>query len=368
VNVRPANPGLVCDEGVAMSGWIIGQSDPILVTGANGFIGARVVRKLLEDGFDNVRGFVRPSGNRAALDRLACEHGPDRLRIVVGNLQSRESCEQAVEDVSLVYHLAAGRGEKSFPDAYSNSVITTRNLLDAALSQARLARFVNVSSFTVYSNEDMPAGALLDETCALEASPHLTGEAYCYAKVRQEELVRDYAEKRGIAYVNLRPGVVYGPGNAGIPGRVGIASFGLFLHLGGRNLIPLCYVDNCADAIVLAGLAPGVDGETFNIVDDDLPTSREFLALYKRNVGAFKSVYLPHLVSRFLCVGWESYSVWSEGQLPPVFNRKKWARYWKGNRYSNAKLKHMLGWNPKIGFREGWSRTFAHLSPAGGMV
>src|SRR5438874_10347596 len=50
------------------------------------------------------------------------------------------------------------------------------------------------------------------------------------------------------------------------------------------NTIPLTYVDNCADAIVLAGLKPGVDGEVFNVVDDDLPSSRRFLRLYKQNV------------------------------------------------------------------------------------
>ena len=59
-------------------------------------------------------------------------------------------------------------------------------------------------------------------------------------------------------------------------------AFGIFLHLGGSNPIPFTYVDNCADAIVLAGLTPGVDGEVFNVVDDNLPTSRQFLRLYKQ--------------------------------------------------------------------------------------
>ena len=52
----------------------------------------------------------------------------------------------------------------------------------------------------------------------------------------------------------VRPGYVYGQGKSAITGRVGIGSFGIFLHLGGGNRIPLTYVENCADAIVLAGL------------------------------------------------------------------------------------------------------------------
>ena len=83
---------------------------------------------------------------------------------------------------------------------------------------------------------------------------------------------------------SIRPGAVYGPGKAEIPGRVGRDLSGLFLHMGGRNLIPFTYVDNCAEAIVLAGLVKGVDGEVFNVVDDDLPTSRKFLRMYKQNV------------------------------------------------------------------------------------
>src|SRR5207302_3097537 len=123
-----------------------------------------------------------------------------------------------------------------------------------------------------------------------------------------------------IPYVIVRPGYVYGPGNEPITSRVGIGTFGLFLHLGGSNSIPFTYVDNCADAIVLAGLKRGVEGEVFNVVDDDSPSSRAFLRLYKKKVGGFRSLYVPHAVSYALCFLWEKYAEWSEGQLPPAFN------------------------------------------------
>src|SRR5438874_10881692 len=88
------------------------------------------------------------------------------------------------------------------------------------------------------------------------------------------------------------------------------------------NTIPLTYVDNCADAIVLAGLTPGVEGEVFNVVDDDLPSSRRFLRLYKQNVNKFSSIYVPHVCSYALCYLWERYSARSEGQMPPAFTRR----------------------------------------------
>ena len=156
----------------------------------------------------------------------------------------------------------------------------------------------------------------------------------------------------------VRPGSVYGAGNSEIAGRVGIGTFGVFLHLGGSNTIPFTYVENCAEAIVLAGLVKGVDGEVFNVVDDDLPSSRQFLRQYKKNVRRFKSVYVPHVVSHALCYLWEKYSEWSKGQLPPAFNRRRWYADWKKTRYSNEKLKLRLGWVPKVSTEEGLRRYF----------
>jgi nucleoside-diphosphate-sugar epimerase len=133
------------------------------------------------------------------------------------------------------------------------------------------------------------------------------------------------------------------------------------MHIGGSNIFPLTYVDNCAEAIVLAGLKKGVDGEIFNIVDDDLPTCREFLKLYKKNVKNFKSIFIPYRLFYLLCYLWEQYSKWSEGQLPPVFNRLRCEASWKGNRYTNQKLKNLLGWKPRISFEDASKYYFGYL-------
>jgi len=338
--------------------FIISLDDRILVTGAAGFIGSRVIENLLGRGFCNLVCFGRPSGKLSRLQELANRYPGAQVELVTGNLLSRADCEAACKDVKLVLHLAAGTGEKSFPDAFMNSVVATRNLLDASLTTARLERFVLVSSFSVYTNCEKPHGRLLEESCPLEEHGELRGEAYCFAKYHQEKLLADYHKNRNVPYVVVRPGSVYGPKQQAIMGRVGIDTFGLFLHLGGPNTIPFTYVDNCADAIVLAGLVQGVDGEVFNVVDDDLPSSWQFLSLYKRNVRTFKSVYVPHAVSYVLCHFWEIYHRWSEGQLPPAFNRKRWHAYWKKTRYSNERLKTRLGWTPRVSTADGLQNFF----------
>lgn len=350
-----AHTALSANHSVQPDNFIIKPDDLILVTGATGFIGSRVVENLLNRGFRTLRCLARTSMATGKLEEIKKRAGAGaRVEILNGNLLSCEDCQRAVGGAVLIYHLAAGRGEKSFPDAFLNSVVTTRNLLDAALHERCLRRFVNISSFSVYSNSNRS----LDENCPLEMHPECRGDSYSFAKIKQDELVKEYGDRFGLPYTIVRPGFVYGPGNETITGRVGLGTFGVFLHLGGGNPIPFSYVDNCAEAIVLAGLKPGVDREVFNVVDDDLPNSRQFLRLYKKNVKHFRSIYLPHSVSYFLCYLWERYSAWSQGQLPPVFNRKMWNVYWRKTRYNNDKLKTRLGWKPVVPSAEGFQRYF----------
>jgi nucleoside-diphosphate-sugar epimerase len=124
--------------------------------------------------------------------------------------------------------------------------------------------------------------------------------------------------------------------------------------------MPLTYVENCADAIVLAGLTPGIEGEELNIVDDDLPRSREFLRRYKRGVRRITTIPIPYCVFYLFNVAWEKYSVWSGGQLPPVFNHRTCEAYYKGQTFSNQKAKTLLGWRPRLGMNEALDRFCAY--------
>ena len=194
----------------------------------------------------------------------------------------------------------------------------------------------------------MKRGALLDENCPLEDAPQERFDAYGFGKLKQEELVKEYGEVHNLPYVILRPGYVFGPGKRELNGRVGTSAFGLFIQVNGSQALPLTFVDNCAEAVVLAGLKPGIDGEIFNVVDDELLTGRQFLKAYKSEGEIFSSIRVPYIVGYAMSLLWEKYSKWSKNQLPPVFNRRRCAAEWKGNRYSNQKLKERLGWKPKV--------------------
>jgi nucleoside-diphosphate-sugar epimerase len=342
-------------------GSLLGPTDTVLVTGAAGFVGTRVVALLQEYGVLSVRCFVRPSSRRQDLDRLIAVAPPgQRIDVLTGDLLSRDDCRRAVKGVSVVLHVAAGI-DKAFAGAFMNSALTTRNLIEAFLEVGQQKRFVNVSSFAVYSNRSLPRGALLDESCPLEDDAQTRSDAYGFGKLKQDEIVQEYGAQRGLPYVIVRPGSVFGPGKKALTGRVGVDTFGFFAHIGGSNPIPLTYVDNCAEAIVLAGVTPGIDGEVFNVVDDDLLTSRQLLQAYRKHAGRFRSVRVPYPLAYALSALWEEYSRRSHGQLPPAFNRRRCAAEWKGNRYSNAKLKEKLGWTPRVPMDEALKRFLAQF-------
>jgi nucleoside-diphosphate-sugar epimerase len=336
--VMPIDPNRMTDERV-------------LVTGAGGFIGKRVVGKLIEAGYRMVRCFVRPGSDVTALDKLAQENHGAAIEIFRGTLLNREDCAAAVEDVCTVIHLAM-KSDKSFASSYMNTVVTTRNLLDA-LSPSRIKRFVNVSSFAVYSTKHLKKGDVLDEGCPVGEDILERHEAYAYAKWKQDQLVHSHCERYGISYVTLRPGAVYGPSQNKISGRVGIDTFGIFIQIGRENLIPLSYVDNCADAIVLAAATKDLGNEIINVVDGDLVKSKEFLKRYKRKHQGFKSLYCPYPVFYGFSYAWEKYAKWSHNQLPPVFNRNRCRTYHKSLRFSNEKLINLLGWQQRVPTDEG---------------
>jgi nucleoside-diphosphate-sugar epimerase len=343
--------------------FIAPRTDRILITGSNGFIGAKVVEILLEYGFSNLRCFVRPSSHLGRLNRVL-DKFPADVELVSGDLLSRDDCARATDGVSIICHLAAGF-DKSFAGAFMNSALATRNLAEAFLERGLPKRFVNVSSFAVYSNLTLKRRAPLDEDSPLEDAPQERYDAYGFGKLKQEELIRSYGRLRGLPYVILRPGAVFGPGKKALTGRIGVDTFGFFIHVGGSNQLPLTFVDNCAEAIVLAGLVPGVDGEIFNVVDDELLTSAQFLRAYK-TATPLVSVRLPYALAYGLSRAWEGYSRRSKGQLPPAFNRRRCAAEWKGNRYSNRKLHEKLGWEPRIGMRDAMQQFLAQFSPKAG--
>jgi nucleoside-diphosphate-sugar epimerase len=105
-------------------------------------------------------------------------------------------------------------------------------------------------------------------------------------------------------------------------------------------------------------------GGTYNVVDDDLPTSKELLREYRRRVKRIPYVTVPYRALLTMSTLVERYHRWSRGQLPAVFTPYKTKSLWKGNTFTNQRLKS-LGWRPIVSTEEGIRRTMASLRDGG---
>ena len=328
------------------------------LTGATGFLGRRLVRTLREDGL-RVRCLVRGSSDIAPLRDFV---GPDLwsgVDIVQGDLSDAACLARLMQGCDTVYHAAAALGG-STAVMFLNTVVPTRRIIDAALSND-VRRFVLVSSLGIYGVAGLRTGSLLDESSPVDPSPQLR-DPYTYSKVAQEQVAWEAHRERGLPLVVIRPGVIFGEGRDVLSSRVGLKVGPLLLRMGGSQTMPYTYVENCAAALRCAGLAEGVEGEVFNVLDDGLPTGSQLLKMYRRSGRRLRSLWLPRPAIGPVSSLYEWYSRWSQGQLPAVITRYKSDSIWKGVRYTNAKAKSRLGWKPAVGFDEAFRRSVDALT------
>ena len=328
------------------------------MTGANGFLGVAVVERLVARGKKGIRCLVRAGSNRKRLDAMLARHPGADVEIVGGGLSSPQAAAKLIEGAPLILHLAAALSGPP-ADMFLGTVVASKNLLEAIAASAHKPKVVLISSFGVYGVADAPRGQVLDETTPLEPHPERR-DHYSHAKLRQEQLFAEHRAKRDLRYCVLRPGVIYGPGGGAFSSRVGIQLPGIFLYLGRDNLLPLSYVDNCAEAICIAAERARFDGDVYNVHDDELITCDEYLRRYRAEVGPIRTLRSPYVATMLLSRAVEWYHRHSRGQLPPIFTPYKTRTMWKGNRFSNAKL-HALGFSPIVSTDEGLRRTFEYL-------
>jgi nucleoside-diphosphate-sugar epimerase len=235
----------------------------VLVTGANGFVGSTLCRKLVERGA-SVRGLVRESSDLALLVGVAIER-------VMGDLDDQSSLLDATRDVEVVYHVAAAVSDWGELEYFRRvNVQGTENLLEAAI-QNEVGRLVYVSSAAVHS--------FIDTQDMDEQSPQLpTPFPYCQSKREAEALVLAYHSRGEIAVTIVRPGDVYGPGDRVALLRLSkLLENGLMAYVGrGEKLAAFTYVENLADGLILAGTVDQAVGQIYIITDGAKLTWRAY--------------------------------------------------------------------------------------------
>ncbi|MBN8481981.1 MAG: NAD-dependent epimerase/dehydratase family protein [Xanthomonadales bacterium] len=316
-----------------------------LVTGAAGFLGRKLVAALRARG-QRVRVLVRRP--------VAAWTGDADIQTVVGDLGDPRAVDHAVAGAGVVYHVgAAMRGSPR--DFEAGTTWGTRNVIEACLAHAT-RRLVYVSSMSVLDHAGRVEGSVLDENAAYEPHAQRRG-AYTQTKLGAEQAVRAAIRDRGLPAVILRPGQIFGPGAEKVTPNAVVALAGRWLAIGeGSQTLPLVYVDDVVDALLLAGEAD-VSGELFNLVDPATVTQQDYLERAKRKLGdELKLVRVPKKLFLGLAFGVEQLGRVLGRDVPLTRYRVHSLRPLANFDLAAARTK--LGWTPRVGVRRGLDLTF----------
>jgi nucleoside-diphosphate-sugar epimerase len=236
----------------------------VLVTGATGFVGGRLIEIMSLTGCCTPRAFIHATNSAARISRFP-------LDFALGDLCDAGAVRRAMDGCEAVVHLAFG----------SEPVMTRglKNVLGAA-SDRGVRRFVHISSAAIYGNDPSPESQF-------ETARPTPENAYQRIKVKQERLVATHSRRSGLPVVVLRPFLIYGPySHLMIQYLNRIQAGTMVLVDEGRNPCNLVYVDNLCQAILLALVETVAPGETFFVGDRESTTWAQFLGDLAALVGA----------------------------------------------------------------------------------
>jgi nucleoside-diphosphate-sugar epimerase len=223
----------------------------VVVTGATGFLGTSLVRRLLSRG-TRVRVLARSPAKAKPLQDRGAE-------VVLGDITDRTAVAAAADGATVVYHLAGRLFAPGIPatEYYRTHVGGTELLLACCQEESTLRRFVHCSTTGVLGvTGDQPA----DET-----APCRPTNAYEATKAEAELAVRERA-RDGFPAVIARPGLVYGPGDLHLLPFFRAVLRRQFRPIGRRTvwLHPI-YIDDMVEALVRCGERIGAVGECFHL-------------------------------------------------------------------------------------------------------
>ena len=309
--------------------------EKIFITGASGFIGRAVVKRLKEN--YELTLLLLPDEPATGLGGM---------NIVRGDITRPRSLSGLINGHDTVIHIAGSVGYPSWRNCLCINVDGTRNILRKAVKEG-VIRFIHMSSVSVYGR--VPGIRITeDQPCKKIQDPH--GDT----KIEAEELVRKYAERHRIDLTVLRPTTVYGEGdNKFLPKLLENLKIGKFRMIGdGSHSVDLVHVTDVAESVYLAIIKPESAGQTYNIANENNPSWKEFLrAVCDEMDLVYKEQYIPYKQALRVAGLMEFFSNFTG--KPPRLSRYAVRLVGRQYHYSIEKARKELGYEPSIDLLEG---------------
>ncbi len=294
----------------------------VLVTGASGFIGKRLVAALAQQGW-RVRA--------AARDPAALPEAPSIARVAMPDLAQPADWSPLLEGASHVVHLAGiAHAPGNIPDALYMRINAASAGELAEQARGRVERLVLVSSVRAQAG-------LTAEHVITEADPPAPTDAYGQSKLEAERLVA----ASGVPFTVLRPAVLYGPGVKGnIASLATLAKTAMPLPFGGLdNRRSLLALENFASAVACVLRSKQAENETYLVADAEPISVADLVTAMREGLSR-----APHLmrvpqgaVKRI---------------LKTVGKEAEWERLSGSFAISPTKLMG-IGWRPTVATRDG---------------
>jgi dihydroflavonol-4-reductase len=317
------------------------QTAPVLVTGATGFTGGHLARRLRRLGC-GVRALVRRGAGARELQAAG-------VTVVEGDLRHRADVVRAARGVGSIYHLGAAFRIAGESDGFYRDVNVrgTENVVEAARKNG-VERLIHCSTIGVHGD--------VKEIPSTESSPFNPGDIYQQTKL-EGELVTRAAIDRGLPAVIVRPASIYGPGDLRFLKLFRTIQARRFLMFGsGQTLWHPVYIDDLVDGFLLCGERPEALGTTYILAGERHVTLSEWVAAIARAVGVppprGRLPYWPLAASAAVCE-----AVCRPLRIDPPLYRRRAAFFANHRAFRIDKARRELVYRPEVAIEDGLQRT-----------
>jgi dihydroflavonol-4-reductase len=325
----------------------------VAITGASGFIGARLAQLSRERGHEVVA--LGRTNNPVEAGRARALEAAG-VRLIDVDIGDKKGLRHALDGVDLVFHLAAAQHEANVGEDYFRriNVDGTRTLLEASL-EAGVARFLHGSTIGVYGSA---ASGELDES-----SPTRPDNMYGVTKLEGERVALSYTDRLPVTAIRISE--TYGPGDNRLLKLFKAVKKGRFFMIGsGLNVRQLIYVDDLIDGMYRAAERGESAGQVYVLAGSEILTTRQTAETIANALGVRPSrLRVPLWPFLLLAIIMEK-TMRPLGLQPPL-HRRRLDFFRKSFYFSMDKANRELGFQPQISFTQGARLTARSYEEAG---